>query len=107
MFSKIGVCYAAYEQLREEQSIENRERFVKLRETMEEAAPEAFTRLRLATKKSWKAAESLLHIAGFTPEQKIKQTVENIENEETIKESANKIAEHVRHNLTSTNQGNP
>jgi hypothetical protein len=93
--------------LREELSAENRERFVKLRETMEEAAPEAFTSLRLSAKKSWKAAESLLHMAGFTPEQKIKQTVENIENEETVKQSANQIAEYVRQNLASGNKKNP
>src|SRR4051812_36080566 len=72
-----GLCKPAYDELRREIDVENRRRFEKLQEEMERAAPEAFTHLRLAAKKNWKAAESLLDRAGFAPLQKIKAEVDN------------------------------
>lgn len=105
-FAKNGVCYAALKQLNDERSRENRARFKKLDKKIEEYAPDALETLHQRAKVSWKAAESLLHIAGKVPVQKIKAEVENKESDNKIKESAKQIADYVRQNLAGGNQKN-
>lgn len=106
-FMKGGICHAAYQELLAEVSRERREQFNKLNEKFEEYAPDALETLHSKSKVSWKAAESLLDRAGFSPVQKIKAEVENKENDEKIEQSANKIADYVRQNLADGNQKNP
>lgn len=103
LFAEGGICKAAYEELRDEVNIEKREKFGKLKEEIEQAAPEAFNYLRIAARRNWKAAESVMHIAGFTPLQKVEAKVENT-NIGKVRETADEIADYVRQNITSGNQ---
>lgn len=102
-----GICKPAYDELLKEHAKENRRKVKKIDKKIDEYLPDALETLYTAARSgNWKAAESLLHIGGKVPVQKIKAEVETKENDEKIKESAKQIAEYVRQNLPGGNKEN-
>lgn len=99
-----GLCKPAYDQLRAEIDYENRKRFEKLQQEMEQAAPEAFTHLRLAAKKNWKAAVSVLDRAGFAPVQKVKAEVDTGDLDK-VAEAIDKLGDYARQITTPSDEG--
>jgi len=78
-----GLCEPAYKELLALRARENRRKFKSLNKKFEEYAPDALETLHNSTKAgNWKAAESLLDRAGFSPVNKIKAEVENTDDKE-------------------------
>ena len=72
-FQKNRPAEKALSQLKKERAKENRKAYKKLDSAIQEAAPAALETLKRVGKYNWKAAESLIHIAGYLPVQRIKQ----------------------------------
>lgn len=72
IFSVGGLCYAAYDELKNDLNTENHAQFTDARTMIENFVPRALMTLMLHSKKYWKPAVEFLHIAGFTPEQVVK-----------------------------------
>ena len=76
-FATGGIAHDAYETLKAERAAEDLEANSEVDNMIVEALPVAIRTLATKAQTNWKAAESLAHIAGRTPKQKIEVEVEN------------------------------
>ena len=85
IFSVHGLCYAAYNELKNDLNTENHAGFLESRTMIENFVPRALMTLMLHSKKYWKPAVEFLHIAGYTPETVVKVKEEAPQESEELK----------------------
>ena len=103
-FMKGGICCAAFQELLDIRSKENKKKAKKIEKKFEEYAPDALETLYESAKAgNWKAAESLLDRAGYSPVQKIKTETDNGDLDK-VAEAIDKLSEYAKSTIDTSDK---